>query len=56
MIDEVVIILAVVERVQHESVEKGSLVFSLADDERHLGEFPLKEQVFWSVWQYFSVN
>ena len=56
MINEVVIVLSVVERVQCEAVEEGAFIFGLTDYEWDFGEFTLNQQVFGSVGKHVAIN
>ena len=56
MVDEVVVVLTVVKRVHHQSVEESALVLRLSDDEGDLGEAALNEQVLGGVGQHLAVD
>merc|ERR1719393_667992 len=56
VVDKIVIVLTVVERVQCQPVEEGALVLGLADDEGDLGKLALDENIFWRIQQNVAVN
>ena len=56
MVNEVVIILAVVEGVEDQAVEEGSLVLGLSNDEWDFGESTLYKHVLRGVGQDLSIN
>ena len=56
VVDEVVVVLTVVERVHHQSVEESALVLGLSHDEGDLGEAALDEEVLGSVGQHNAVD
>ena len=56
VVNKVVIVLPVVEGVQSQSVEEGSLVLGLSHDEGDLGELALDKNIFWAVQQNIAVN
>ena len=56
VVDEVVVVDAVVEGVHDEAVEESALVLGLADDEGNLGEATLDKQVLGGVGQDLAVD
>ena len=56
MINEIVIVLSVVERVQCEAVEECAFIFGLTDYEWDFGEFTLNQQIFGSVGKHVAIN
>ena len=56
VVDEVVVVDAVVEGVQDQAVEESALVLGLADHEGDLVEATLHEQVLGGVGQYVAVD
>jgi len=56
VIDEVVIILAIVEGVQGQSVEERTFVLGLAYDKWHLGKLALEQKILGGVGEHVSIN
>merc|ERR1712110_546501 len=56
MVNEVIVILAIVERVEGEAVEESTFVLSLSNNEWNFGEFALHQKVFWCVRKDVSIN
>ncbi len=56
VVDEVVVVAAVVEGVKGEPVEEGALVLGLADDERDLGELAGQEDVLGLIRKHDPVD
>ena len=56
VVDEVVVVVAVVEGVEGQAVEKGALVLSLAHDEGDLGELALEKEVLGGVGEDVTVD
>ena len=56
VVDEVVVVDAVVEGVQDQAVEESALVFGLTDDEGNLVEAALNEEILGRVGQDVAVD